>query len=186
MSSIASALAGHAILVGNQSTNPGTLNTWLRDHDGYDKDNNLEEAIIPKISSRISWTCSWCGSFRNSTQFSIGNIAQQLEAGHVVIANVDAGHHFVLVTGYNITHDTIYVNDSGFDRNCYPLDQVVGWRIFEMNASSGSCNGHSTGARNQGGSPSCPDGQFVCKYLPGKSQCCTKGESCIMNVGCRC
>eukprot|EP00742_Colponemidia_sp_Colp-10_P004023 GILJ01004291.1.p1 GENE.GILJ01004291.1~~GILJ01004291.1.p1 ORF type:complete len:266 (-),score=26.78 GILJ01004291.1:164-961(-) len=32
----------------------------------------------------------------------------------------------------------------------------------------------------------CPSGQEVCKYLPGKTECCTKGESCIPNVGCRC
>jgi len=32
----------------------------------------------------------------------------------------------------------------------------------------------------------CADGQTVCEYLPGLTQCCTAGENCIKNVGCRC
>jgi hypothetical protein len=186
MSSISSALAGRGILVDGKNSDPGTLNAWLRNNGGYDKNNDLEEAVIPKLSTRVSWTCSWCGAFRNATSFTISDIALQLEQGHVIIANVDSGHHFVLVTGYNVTHDTVYVNDSGFTRNCYPMNQVVGWRVFEMDASSATCNGHSVGTHAYGSAPSCPDGHFLCKYLPGKSQCCTKGESCVTNVGCRC
>jgi len=33
---------------------------------------------------------------------------------------------------------------------------------------------------------SCPSGTFECDYLPGKFQCCTPGEACVPNVGCRC
>lgn len=36
---------------------------------------------------------------------------------------------------------------------------------------------HSTG---------CKIGTTKCEYLPGKIECCTKGEACIPNVGCRC
>lgn len=32
----------------------------------------------------------------------------------------------------------------------------------------------------------CPAGQKQCEYLPGKTECCLGGESCIPNVGCRC
>ncbi|KAL4223697.1 hypothetical protein ACF0H5_017165 [Mactra antiquata] len=32
----------------------------------------------------------------------------------------------------------------------------------------------------------CPVGTVKCEYLPGKTECCTQGESCIPNVGCRC
>jgi len=34
--------------------------------------------------------------------------------------------------------------------------------------------------------PVCPPGEQLCEYLPGKYQCCTDGESCLRNVGCRC
>ena len=32
----------------------------------------------------------------------------------------------------------------------------------------------------------CPAGQQKCEYSPHKSVCCTTGERCIPNVGCRC
>lgn len=32
----------------------------------------------------------------------------------------------------------------------------------------------------------CPDGEIVCDYLPGKYMCCLPGEACIKNTGCRC
>ncbi|XP_060605033.1 uncharacterized protein LOC132757693 [Ruditapes philippinarum] len=32
----------------------------------------------------------------------------------------------------------------------------------------------------------CPTDTKKCEYLPGKVECCTKGEACIPNVGCRC
>ncbi|XP_060067118.1 uncharacterized protein LOC132547376 [Ylistrum balloti] len=35
-------------------------------------------------------------------------------------------------------------------------------------------------------SSTCKVGTKRCEYLPGKIECCTKGEACIPNVGCRC
>jgi len=32
----------------------------------------------------------------------------------------------------------------------------------------------------------CPPDRPACQYLPGKFECCTPGEACIPNVGCRC
>lgn len=32
----------------------------------------------------------------------------------------------------------------------------------------------------------CKIGTKKCEYLPGKIECCTSGEACIPNVGCRC
>ncbi|XP_072014197.1 uncharacterized protein [Amphiura filiformis] len=34
--------------------------------------------------------------------------------------------------------------------------------------------------------PNCANGTKSCMYLPGKYECCTAGESCTPNVGCRC
>ena len=56
----------------------------------------------------------------------------------VVIANVMHGRHFVLVTGYD--NDTIrnggkgrlYVNDPGFTKDYYLVEDVVGWRLYNM------------------------------------------------------
>jgi len=37
-----------------------------------------------------------------------------------------------------------------------------------------------------GGLQDCKNGTKFCEYLPGKTECCTPGENCIPNVGCRC
>jgi len=49
-------------------------------------------------------------------------------------------------------------------------------------------HGHSTRSSNKflEVKGSCPSGTFECDYLPGKFQCCTPGENCVPNVGCRC
>ena len=41
-------------------------------------------------------------------------------------------------------------------------------------------------ARRAGNKSSCAAGTTDCVFLPGKHECCTKGEFCIPNVGCRC
>eukprot|EP00128_Syssomonas_multiformis_P010911 Colp12_sorted_trinity150504_noHs@5050 len=37
-----------------------------------------------------------------------------------------------------------------------------------------------------GAQETCPANTVQCEYLPGKTECCTPGEYCIPNVGCRC
>lgn len=32
----------------------------------------------------------------------------------------------------------------------------------------------------------CPSDRASCEYMPGRTECCTSGESCIPKVGCRC
>ena len=57
-----------------------------------------------------------------------------LERGRVVIANVNNGGHFVLLTGYSKSdNDTFAVNDPGYNRDYYSYsNDVVGYRIFDM------------------------------------------------------
>ena len=31
--------------------NPGSLNSWLRKNDGYDKSNDFEENVLPNVTS---------------------------------------------------------------------------------------------------------------------------------------
>ena len=61
-----------------------------------------------------------------------------LARGQPVIANVMAGHHFVLVVGTDrANRTTLYVNDPGFYRNTYDLARdVVGWRLFNMSQAT--------------------------------------------------
>jgi len=63
-------------------------------------------------------------------------ITKYLRNERVLIANVDHGHHFVLVVSYDGL-DSLTVRDSGFDRTTYSYSQdVVGWRIFDMKPDS--------------------------------------------------
>lgn len=41
--------------------------------------------------------------------------------------------HFVLVTGYDNQDDSIvYVNDPFFNKTSYPVNEIVGWLVYDM------------------------------------------------------
>lgn len=134
MSSTSMGLAGKGILIDipqNVSSNPDTLNSWLRVNDGY-QDNNLVESQVPLINpARIAWPED---AFHKTNDLPYDTIRSYLDAGRVVIANVNNGGHFVLITGYNLEDmDTFYVNDPGYTRDTYSYkSDVVGYRIFDM------------------------------------------------------
>ena len=72
-----------------------------------------------------------------TNDLSLSDVQYYLHQGRPVIANVMDGHHFVLVTGWVPSSlrgdDTLVVNDPGFDRWTYSLqNDVVGWRLFNM------------------------------------------------------
>ena len=138
MSSISMAIHGKDIPIpANTSShyvpsNPGTLNTWLRDNDGYTMGNDLKESVVPGINpAHISWPAS---GMHTTNDIPMSGIQAMLKAGRPVIANVMHGHHFVLVIGWDtVDGDTLYINDPGFTRTTYSYSQdVVGWRLFEM------------------------------------------------------
>lgn len=73
----------------------------------------------------------------DSTRLTIWTIKSlphtNIEKGRVVIGNVNAGGHFVLLTGYASDNDTFYVNDPGYSRASYSYKtDLVGYRIFDM------------------------------------------------------
>ena len=117
---------------------PGTLNAWLLANGGYGaSDDDLNEDVVTKLDpSRIRWTNA---SMHKANDLSWGQVSTLLAAGAVVIANVDEGHHFVLVVGVDgeVFGDTLYVNDPGFHRASYTFKEVVGWRLYGMARESG-------------------------------------------------
>eukprot|EP00698_Gefionella_okellyi_P004587 TRINITY_DN14199_c0_g1_i1.p1 TRINITY_DN14199_c0_g1~~TRINITY_DN14199_c0_g1_i1.p1 ORF type:complete len:193 (+),score=25.66 TRINITY_DN14199_c0_g1_i1:123-701(+) len=132
MSSVSESLNGKGILLpGGIAANPGTLNKWLQGNGGYDSGDDLEEAVVPKISpGRIRWS----GKYLGGNSLSYATISDWLGLERIVIGNVDKGHHFVLIVGYDSTdNDTLYIHDSGFDRTTYSYSRdLVGYRIFDM------------------------------------------------------
>lgn len=132
MSSTAMGLAGTDIPIKAMiESTPKTLNQWLIHNDGYDDSNDLIESQVPLIDpSRIVWPED---AFHKTNDLPYDTVASYLEKGRIVIANVNQGGHFVLITGYTTDGDTFAVNDPGYTRDTYSYkNDVVGYRIFDM------------------------------------------------------
>lgn len=135
MSSTAMALNGTNIPISETPyvlSNPKTFNHWLQNNDGYDDSNDLIETAVPAINpDRIVWPDD---AFHKENDLPFETVAEYLEQGRVVIANVNNGGHFVLLTGYALDDgDTFSVNDPGYSRDTYSYSlDVVGYRIFDM------------------------------------------------------
>lgn len=110
----------------------GQLNTWLVDNNGYTSDGCL-----------IYWDVArgYPGStvtFAGSADYSLNIIRQNIDAGNPVIAYVDNGGHFVVISGYNnagTQASDFLVKDpgraDGDNRNWSNyVDGVVDLRIF--------------------------------------------------------
>ena len=137
MSSTSMALAGHGIDVDGNNANPGTLNEWLRTHNGYTPTNDFKESRLDYVSSltgprSVVWPKDGMHT-ENDLDWSTLSEYLSSKPPRVVIANVLHGHHFVLTVGLAGDGDTILVNDPGFNRTNYSYSKdVVGWRIFDM------------------------------------------------------
>ena len=134
MSSISSAIAGTGIQISNSTSTPATLNTFLRNNNGYATGtSDLRESQVPLVSpGRITWPSD---GMHTSNDISFATIMEYIDrkVPRIVIANVMQGEHFVLIVGYRSDNDTLIVNDSGFNRNSYSYsNDVVGWRLFDM------------------------------------------------------
>jgi|SaaInlStandDraft_6_1057023.scaffolds.fasta_scaffold57087_1 hypothetical protein len=49
MSSISMSLAGNGITINGSRANPGSLNKWLQEHNGYDNSDDLEEDVCCRL-----------------------------------------------------------------------------------------------------------------------------------------
>ena len=94
------AINGVNILINNNTSNPQQLNNWCKSTTNcYDDSNDLSESAVQQIDpSRIFWNDDT--SMHRTNDLSFETIISYLQKGRIVIANVNDGHHFVLVTGY--------------------------------------------------------------------------------------
>ena len=86
---------------------------------------------MPNIApGKVIWPVD---GMHRSADLGIADVRAMLVKGRVVIANVDHGRHFVLVTGFDWADPAaLLVNDPGFEATRYAFSDVVGWRIFDM------------------------------------------------------
>ena len=131
MSSVSEGLGGYNISIEGSDANPGTLNAWLRNNNGYDDSDDLYEAVVQEINpDHIVWPDD---GMHKTKDISFETVGQYIRKGRVVISNVMNGSHFVLTIGQGSDGDTLYVHDSGFDRDSYSYTKdVVGFRIYDM------------------------------------------------------
>jgi hypothetical protein len=135
MSSTAMAIRGSGIPIyvdPSTDSTPGTLNQWLKANGGYDGSNNLIETQVPLINpEKIFWLDD---AFHKVNDLAFETVCEYINKGRIMIANVNNGGHFVLLTGYSTTDgDTFTVNDPGYHRDTYSYkNDVVGYRIFDM------------------------------------------------------
>eukprot|EP01127_Copromyxa_protea_P009679 TRINITY_DN2297_c0_g1_i2.p1 TRINITY_DN2297_c0_g1~~TRINITY_DN2297_c0_g1_i2.p1 ORF type:complete len:150 (-),score=37.16 TRINITY_DN2297_c0_g1_i2:63-512(-) len=120
MSCVSMALAGYNITIDGQTSNPGTLNAWLRANDGYEcaggdccnlildaptrispRIRSLGEPLVPSLETLVSW----------------------VKSGYITIIHVRNQHHFVLVTDFKAP-DVFVVNDPGFDQTEYHYSDI--------------------------------------------------------------
>eukprot|EP00033_Pygsuia_biforma_P000673 GCRY01000792.1.p1 GENE.GCRY01000792.1~~GCRY01000792.1.p1 ORF type:complete len:190 (-),score=21.82 GCRY01000792.1:38-607(-) len=125
--SISNALAGCGYKIGSELVHPGTLNTFLKEHNGYTSTNDLKEEAIELLSEN---NIKWVGKLHPTCE----ELRKWLDAGRICIANVLHGRHFVLIIGYdNRNEDMFYVHDSAFATMTYSYSKdIVGYRIFDM------------------------------------------------------
>jgi len=143
MSSITAGLAGFSVPIDGKAADPGLMDKFLQDHAGgfVPGSSSLSEAVIAEVSPRVTWPAD---GMRMNDNISYAELTAILSAPtpRVMVANVLHGGHFVLAVGVDaVSNDTVWVRDSGFNRNTYSLkEDVVGWRIFDVVPSSSSSN----------------------------------------------
>eukprot|EP01111_Echinosteliopsis_oligospora_P005887 TRINITY_DN1962_c0_g2_i1.p1 TRINITY_DN1962_c0_g2~~TRINITY_DN1962_c0_g2_i1.p1 ORF type:complete len:224 (-),score=51.96 TRINITY_DN1962_c0_g2_i1:200-871(-) len=144
MSSLSMALNGHGYSLNNTTISnvddgddvniqidPKTLNAWLRANNGYvviDGDpDNLQLPSVDKISSSIKFISE---VEKPSEDIMRGYIDS---SSPIMIAHVHNLSHFVLVTGYDQTLDSIfYVNDPYFNTTYYHYTDIADLLLYTM------------------------------------------------------
>jgi len=136
MSSISMAMGGNHITIppkAEEST-PLSVDHWLQENKGFVPGGSslIEDVMVNINPHHIVWNST---SDHRTNDLSFEEVIRRINGPQpqILIANVMAGQHFVLIVGYRADGDTLVVNDPGFDRNTYSHSRdVVGYRIFYM------------------------------------------------------
>jgi len=117
---------------------------------------------------------SWIAGLNNDSYDAVTRISWKYGCSRGV-----SGTPFFYVNGINVQAD--------------PTWTLADWRfvldpLLPSKTRNSLChsNRRSMGKLLSDVKGTCPSGTFECDYLPGKFQCCTPGENCVPNVGCRC
>jgi len=132
MSSVAMALNGQGHKIeGYIPVYPGTLNAWLKTHDGYVCIDGFCSNLKLDAPNRIGAGISFVSENQKPDIKTLTNyVAKQ---SPIVIAHVVNKTHFVLVTGYDTVNTTsFYVNDPLYNRTTYDYSEMADLILYFM------------------------------------------------------
>ncbi|KAJ6227757.1 hypothetical protein M0813_09660 [Anaeramoeba flamelloides] len=127
MSSVSNAIAGHNILIDGETSNPDTLNQFLRANDGYTADSGLRHYVVVEVNSTL---IEYVGAEDSMTR---SEIIEALQTKTKVLLPKVGNPHWVLLTGYDTEDESIYyVSDPGYAKETTTVDAISEWRIYTM------------------------------------------------------
>jgi len=100
--------------------NPGQFNDWLTSHGGYESGCDIYWGKADSFGKT---------HFQAIETASEATICAGLKAGHGIIANVNGGGHWVLLTGC-AGGGVFYVNDPGFSRSTYTMGEILREAVY--------------------------------------------------------
>jgi len=100
--------------------NPGTFNTWLTGNGGYAGGCNLVWGKADAFGKT---------SFQGIETANEAAICSGLKAGHGIVANVNGGGHWVLLTGCR-GGGVFDVNDPGYNRATYTMGEILREAVY--------------------------------------------------------
>jgi len=115
MSDVAMMLATRGVAM-----TPDTLNNWLNSHGGYASGCDIEWAKVDSFGK---------STFQGVEKASEAAICSGIAAGHAIIANVNRGEHWVLLTGCQ-GGGVFTVNDPGFNRATYSMSDILQEAVY--------------------------------------------------------
>ena len=118
MCSVASGLAGAGKLINGKPANCGTFNHFMLSYSGY-----LGNLLVWSAANRL-------GVVYEGQIESIAAIKDAVCKNKIVVLNVNQGGHWVLATG--VEGNSFIVNDSGYNRNSYPTNEVEVASIYRL------------------------------------------------------
>lgn len=121
MSSVAMALR----TLGTE-VDPGTLNTWLIQNDGFADGDLLVWGSVAEFG-----TMKLYNYFHGAASLSQSDLQGFIAQGWPVIVNVRHGEHWVLAT-QAVQNSTYLVNDPGFWVNSYTYDDMVNFVVYAL------------------------------------------------------
>jgi len=94
--------------------NPGQLDEWLTQNGGYANGCDIYWGKVDAFGVT---------SFQGIERANEQEICNGLAAGHGIVANVNNGGHWVLLTGC-AGNGVFYVNDPGYSRSTYSMSEI--------------------------------------------------------------